>query len=615
MYHKSKIIFALQHKLRRVLNRRVFWLLSWLILSSHAMAFDGFPGEAISGTGSITRTTVGATGEVDEPTIAAINPINSMWYSWTAVSAGQVVVQTCSATLTNFNTILSSFSGTTIDALTLISRSDNVGGCATSTGTGNGSRVTLYVEAGTTYRIQVDGAGAAVGQFLLTYTFTAASYTRTVTDAAATEGADTAAFNLRLRTRPTGTTVVTIGPSPTGQCTFSPATLTFTTANWNTYQLITATAVDDLAIEGVHACGNAPISATGSNYSSVTGTTPNLTVNDNDFPSLVLATTDATATEGGGTGAFTLRLSGRPSGTVTVAIGASPGGQCTFSRTSLTFTTTNWNTPRAVTVTAFNDLLVEGAHTCTTGIIIATGGGMTGATAPSPTFAITDNDTASIVVAKNANVASVANAGDSIVYSVSVRNTGSGAATALIVSDSLVPMICPTSGTNTIALLAPGATVICSASYLATQADFDSNGGGDGDIDNNVSVAGTSGGVAVSGSSQTSVLCLQNPSLVMVKSSVPIIGPLVAGQTIDYTYTVTNNGNITMSNISIDEISFNGTSPLAGAANESRTDNAPTGDSPDNIVNDGVWSTLGVGDVAVFQVSYTLTQVDFELLQ
>ncbi len=702
-----------------------FALCAFLLAPSSAYAFDNFPGETISGTGTITRTNVGATGEVSEPINGTYAPINSMWYSWTAPSAGQLVVQTCSATITTYNTVLSSYTGTSVSALTFINRNDDRTSCATTTSTGNGSRITLYVSAGVTYRIQVDGLGSAVGQFLLQYTFTAASYTTVVTDTSATEGADTASFNIRLRTRPSASTVVTIASDPTGQCTYSPSSLTFSTANWNTYRSIVVTAVDDPTVEGVHACGTPTISATGSNYSTVTGTTPAITVNDNDQSSVVIATTDSTATEGGGTGAFTAvlsraptgtvtvtvgpdatgqctfapttltfttvnwatvqtvtttavddlviegthscspgaitpsggsvttvsgatpvftitdndigainiittdttategggtgeftaQLSGIPTGPVTVTIGASPGGQCTYSTSTLNFTTANWNVPQPVTVTAFNDLLVEGAHTCTTGSIVATGGGITGATGPSPTFFITDNDTASITVSKDADEPSVATAGDVVVYSVTVTNTGNVPATALTVSDTLVAMICPTSGNNTIATLAAGASEVCTASYTATQGDFDTNGGGDGDIDNTASVSGTAGGAPVSGTSQYAVLCQQVPSLDFVKRAVPATGPLSAGQTVVYTFKATNNGNVTLSNISINEVAFNGANPLGAVLGETRTDNAPLGDSPDTVPNNGIWSTLGVGDFVEFQASYTVTQADVDLLQ
>jgi uncharacterized repeat protein (TIGR01451 family) len=724
MHQMYKHVSQTNAAMSRCLRSLIVLFVVCILPQSKAFAFDNFPGETISGTGTITRSSVGATGQAGEPINATYNPINSMWYSWTAPSAGQLVVQTCSATQTTYDTAISQYTGSSLAGLTFINRSNDRAGCATTTGTGNGSRNTLYVDSGTTYRIQVDGFGAAVGQFLLQYTFTPASYTLLATDSSATEGGDTAAFTIRLRTRPTFSAVVTIAADPTGQCTFSPSTLTFTVSNWNTARTITATAVNDTTVEGVHACGTPAITSTGSNYSTVTGTVPPITVIDNDQSSVVIATTDATATEGGGTGAFsavlsraplgpvtvtvgadatgqctfapttltfttvnwatpqivtatavndlaiegthscspgaitpsgggvtivtgatpvftitdndigainilttdstltegggtgtfTAQLSGIPSGTVTVTIGASPTGQCTYSASTLTFTTANWNIAQPVTVTADNDLLVEGAHTCTTGAIVAAGGGITGATGPSPTFFITDNDTAAITVSKDADEASVSAVGDAIVYSVTITNTGNVPATALTVTDTLVPMVCPISGTNTIASLAAGASQVCTASYTATQADFDTNGGGDGDIDNTVSVSGTAGGVPVSGSSQYAVDCTQVPGLELQKTA-SLTGPLTAGQTVTYTFKATNNGNVTLSNVNILETVFNGAGTLGAVANEALTDNAPAGDSSDSAASDGVWTTLGVGDAVEFQVSYPVTQADIDLLQ
>ena len=100
-------------------------------------------------------------------------------------------------------------------------------------------------------------------------------------------------------------------------------------------------------------------------------------------PGITVNTTDNAATEGGGTGAFTIVLNSAPTANVTVTIAADPASpdQCIFSAASLTFTTANWSIPQSVTVTAVNDTLVEGAHTCTTGAITASAtGGYTGVT-------------------------------------------------------------------------------------------------------------------------------------------------------------------------------------------------------------------------------------------
>jgi hypothetical protein len=113
------------------------------------------------------------------------------------------------------------------------------------------------------------------------------------------------------------------------------------------------------------------------------------------------AVTGATATEGGGTGAFTIVLNAVPTGTATITIGSSP--QCTFAPNPLTFTSANWNVAQTVTVTAIDDAVVEGGHFCAPASITPSGGGVVGSAAPPPTISVTDNDTATVTIANTTN--------------------------------------------------------------------------------------------------------------------------------------------------------------------------------------------------------------------
>lgn len=700
-----------------------------------AFATDTFPGETISGSGSVSRSNAGATAETGEPTPngnTAFQPLNTMWYTWTAASAGTLVVQTCSAAGTTFDTVLGAYTGSAVNALTQIAANDDTTGCPVSVNANFGSRVTIQVSQGTVYRIQVDGYSNATGTFLLQYAFTPAAINVVVTDNSATEGGGTAAFTLSLATQPSANTTVTVAPDPSGQCTFAPttltfttanfataqtvtatavndvvpegthscspgsitasgsnystvtgtpptltvvdndqgllinntvptaaeggangaftvrlttlptgnvtvtiatdpatpdqctfapATLTFTTANWNVAQTVTTTAVNDAVVEGTHSCTTGVISAAGGGYAGVTGTAPTFTVTDNDTGTIVVTNTVPTATEGGANGAFTVVLGLQPSDTVTVTIAADPAtpDQCTFAPTTLTFTTANWNTAQTVTTTAVNDLIVEGSHSCTTGTISASGGSYAGVTGIAPTFTITDNDTASITLVKTASVASVTLAGQTINYTILITNTGTGAAAAITVTDTLTSVTCPTSGTNTILVLAPAASETCTASYTALQTDFDTNGGGDGDIDNTASASGNSGGVAVNASDAEAVLCTQNASLSFSKTA-NTAGPLIVNQVVRFYFDATNNGNVTLTNVSPVETAFNGNNlPFGTILGETLTDNAPFNvpgqESTDSVANNGVWSVLKPNDTVRFFVDYTVNQNDIDLLQ
>ncbi|MDB9309593.1 choice-of-anchor I family protein [Aphanizomenon sp. CS-733/32] len=65
-------------------------------------------------------------------------------------------------------------------------------------------------------------------------------------------------------------------------------------------------------------------------------------------------------TEGGATDSYTIVLNSQP--TADVAIAINPNSQLTTSAVTLTFTPANWNVAQNVTVTALDDVLVEGSH-------------------------------------------------------------------------------------------------------------------------------------------------------------------------------------------------------------------------------------------------------------
>jgi alpha-tubulin suppressor-like RCC1 family protein len=72
-----------------------------------------------------------------------------------------------------------------------------------------------------------------------------AAYTLSTTTASVTEAGSTATFTVVLDTQPLSDVVLTVVSADTGETTVSPATLTFTTANWDTTQTVTVTGVDD----------------------------------------------------------------------------------------------------------------------------------------------------------------------------------------------------------------------------------------------------------------------------------------------------------------------------------------------------------------------------------
>lgn len=107
---------------------------------------------------------------------------------------------------------------------------------------------------------------------------------------------------------------------------------------------------------------------------------------------------------------------------------------------------------------------------------------------------------------------------------------------------------------------------------------------------------------------------LSDPKLDIIKSA-DTAGPVQPGQLITYTFTVTNSGNRPISAIRVQE-SFNGLGSPPVPANETLSvDSVPVGDSSNGAINDGIWQTLGVGDVVTYTASYQVQQADIDQRQ
>jgi hypothetical protein len=89
-----------------------------------------------------------ATVQGGEPEHFPGGPFGSVWYSWTAPASGQVTIDTCGS---DFDTVLAVYTGSAVSALTRLASNDDAPGCPP------GSKLILNVNAGTTYRIAVDG--------------------------------------------------------------------------------------------------------------------------------------------------------------------------------------------------------------------------------------------------------------------------------------------------------------------------------------------------------------------------------------------------------------------------------------------------------------------------
>lgn len=470
--------------------------LAWVMLciaAVAALATNAFnPGTTLSGTsGTETGTTVGATSETGEPAGIGGGSVNSIWYTWTAPSSGTAIFGTCNLTAettTSHDTTLHVYTGNAVNALTLVTSNDDTTGCNSTVNANYGSWVQFAATSGVTYHIRVDGYASATGGYVMRWGLR--GLTVNVTDASATEGGDTAAFTVVLTAPPSGSSAVTVAIGSSTQCSFAPASLTFTSANFTTAQTVTVTATNDAVAEGTHSCSPASISATGTGYTTTTATPPTLTVYDDDNPSFTIAKAVSSASIAApGTLTYTITVDNNGSAILTglsITDSLTQNGSARTLSSGPTLTSGDSNSDGILQDT--ETWIYTATYAVTQGNI-DTGGSFsntatfdTAETSPqtsaaavttitqSPSFTIDKQFTFSV----DNGVPNKADVGDVIAYTYDVTNTGNVTISNVSVSDahsgSGPP---PVPSPALVASLAPAATVQFSASYTVTQADVD----------------------------------------------------------------------------------------------------------------------------------------------
>ncbi|GMA94584.1 hypothetical protein GCM10025881_14080 [Pseudolysinimonas kribbensis] len=172
-----------------------------------------------------------------------------------------------------------------------------------------------------------------------------------------------------------------------------------------------------------------------------------------------------------------------------------------------------------------------------------------------------------------------------ITYSFLLENNGNQALHGVTVTDPMLgaAVTCPS------ATIAAGASETCTGTYTPTQADLDA-----GSIDNSATAGALDpANGAVGDTSSFTVAVTQNPSLTLTKTATPISVGAV-GDSVGYAFHVVNDGNVTMSAVTVTESAFSGSGT------------APTVDCPAGPI------TLAPGDAEDCTASYLVTQADLD---
>lgn len=237
-----------------------------------------------------------------------------------------------------------------------------------------------------------------------------------------TEAGGTANFTVVLNSQPTSAVTLSLTSDETAEGTVSPATITFTPADWNTPQTVTVTGVDDSLVDGsrvYHVITSTAVSAD-PGYDGLNASDVSLANTDDDVPSVVIQPSGTLNTsEGGGTATFSLVLTSQPTADVTIAISATDSTEGTVSPSSVTFTAGNWNTPQSVVITSVDDSSADGnvSYSVITGAAVSTDMSYSGIAVADVLVTNADNDVASVVVTPTSGL-SVSESGGTTSFTV-----------------------------------------------------------------------------------------------------------------------------------------------------------------------------------------------------
>ena len=217
------------------------------------------------------------------------------------------------------------------------------------------------------------------------------------------EAGQQATFTVALRGKPLADVEIDLSSSNLAEGTVSPASLTFTSANFNAPQEVTITGVQDELADGTqpYTIVLAPAISKDKRYDGVDGDDVSVNNIDDDTAGItVTPTSGLTTTEAGGTAHFTVVLNSKPTADVSIGLSSNDTTEGTVSPASVTFTSDNWSAPQTVTVTGVNDFYADGTRTykILTAPATSSDAGYSGLDADDVTVSNTDNDTAGVTV-------------------------------------------------------------------------------------------------------------------------------------------------------------------------------------------------------------------------
>ena len=201
----------------------------------------------------------------------------------------------------------------------------------------------------------------------------------------------------KLKSQPLADVILNISSEHADKLTISSKQLIFNSSNWNINQSVTFTAIDDNIASG-DLSFNIKIKSSSTDvlYNNIPENVIPITIKDNDISGIITDNTSVTLDEGQSI-TRTFRLKSQPASNVTLNISSNNSSRLSISKSSLTFTASNWNIDQSVTFTSIDNSIADGDVTVS--VTIKSTSSDINYSNLSSGFAITvkDNDTSGII--------------------------------------------------------------------------------------------------------------------------------------------------------------------------------------------------------------------------
>ena len=201
----------------------------------------------------------------------------------------------------------------------------------------------------------------------------------------------------KLKSQPLADVILNISSEHDDKLTISSKQLIFTSSNWNINQSVTFTAINDNIASG-DLSFNIKIksSSTDALYNNIPENVIPITIKDDDIAGIIYDSASVNLNEGQSI-TRTFRLKSQPTSNVTLSISSNNSSRLSISKSSLTFTASNWNIDQSVIFTAIDNSIDDGDTTVSVTIKSTSADTNYNNLSSGFTIAVKDNDASGII--------------------------------------------------------------------------------------------------------------------------------------------------------------------------------------------------------------------------